>query len=103
MKSAIIEYGQSLFDLALMHYGSADGVFLLVEDNPDLVSNWHDVPTPGTRIYIRQQPVDARVVAYFADNGIRPATLDSVFEIQDVLTTENDEPLETEEGVTLIT
>lgn len=100
MTKSIVQYGQSLFDLALQHYGSGEAIFILLADNPGLVQNWHDDPVPGTEIYIKTEPLNRRTFQYYRTNGIQPATLYSPF-IDDTLglQAENEAELWTEGGV----
>lgn len=67
--------GQSLTDLAIQHYGAVEGIVPLCSDNPHLARNWHDIPVPGTEIFIKSAPVDAEMKAYYAANAITPASL----------------------------
>lgn len=104
MIKSIVQYGQSLFDLALQHYGSEEGIFALLADNPGLVQNWHDDPVPGTEIYIKTPPLSARVVQYYRANTILPASLytpvpDDTLGLQ----AENEAELWTESGIILET
>lgn len=75
MKKDIVQTGQSIVDLAIQKYGSADGIFALLADNPSLVANWHDDPDPGTSVYVKSPPVNVVVHQYYANNTISPATL----------------------------
>lgn len=99
MTKSIVQYGQSLFDLALQHYGSGDAIFILLADNPGLVQNWHDDPAPGTQIHIKTPPVNVRMFEYYRTNGIQPATLFSPFNDDTLgLQAENEAELWTESG-----
>jgi hypothetical protein len=46
-----VQYGQSMWDVAIQRYGHAAGVFVLVEDNPQYAIT--DVPVPGSELLIR--------------------------------------------------
>jgi hypothetical protein len=63
--------GQSIFDLALQHYGAAEGVNALIKDNSFL--NFEDTPTPGMMVYIGT-PISVPTVEYFTRNSINIAT-----------------------------
>lgn len=63
--------GQSIFDLALQHYGAAEGVSALIKDNSFL--NFEDTPTPGMMVYIGT-PISVPTVEYFSRNSINIAT-----------------------------
>lgn len=47
--------GQTLYDVAVQEYGHSDGLWLLLEDNPGIVSDLSSVPAPGTVLNIRLQ------------------------------------------------
>lgn len=96
MTKSIVQYGQSLFDLALQHYGSTEGIFLLLTDNPQLVNNWHDNPIPGTEIYIKSAPINERIHQYYTTKNIIPASLYTPF-------LGNDGIIHTEDGIPLLT
>lgn len=53
MKEVILLTGQTVYDLAVQEYGHTDGVFLLLEDNPELIGEWGDVPQAGTKVLVR--------------------------------------------------
>ena len=104
MTKSIVQYGQSLFDLAVQHYGSEEGIFALLADNPGLVQNWHDDPEPGTEIYIKTPPLSERTAQYYRANGILPASLytpvpDDTLGLQ----AENEAELWTESGIIIET
>ncbi len=52
-KEVILLTGQTIYDLAVQEYGHTDGVFLLLEDNPELIGEWGDVPQAGTKVLVR--------------------------------------------------
>lgn len=79
MRKVIVQFGQSFYDLALQGYGSVEGIFLLSDDNPGLVQNWHDDPAPGTPVTFKSAPINTQVVQYYLDNNIIPATLEPEF------------------------
>lgn len=63
---------QTLTDIALQVYGSAEGVFLLAQENGLSVT---DDLTPGQWLMFSQNRVsDKKIVQYYAVNGIFPAT-----------------------------
>lgn len=104
MTKSIVQYGQSLFDLAIQYYGSEEGIFALLADNPGLVQNWHDDPKPGTEIYIKTAPLSERVAQYYRANSILPASLytpvpDDTLGLQ----AENEAELWTESGIIIET
>ncbi len=76
MKTAFVIQNQTLFELAVLYYGSAEGIFPLMDDNPHLT--WWENPAPGTEIKIKSTPLDPRIVDYFAAKESKPATQVSV-------------------------
>jgi hypothetical protein len=57
MKVVKLAYGQSLYDLAVQEFGHEDGVFLIFEDNPNIVFDFSQTPPAGTDVLIRDIPV----------------------------------------------
>ena len=53
-----VQAGQSLTDIALQLYGSVDGVFLLLDDNPSLGS-LTPILEAGQKLKIRPELVDS--------------------------------------------
>lgn len=53
MKEVILLTGQTVYDLALQEYGHTDGVFMIVQDNPELIGEWGDVPPAGSKVQVR--------------------------------------------------
>lgn len=53
MKQIPLLFGQTLIDLAIQEYGHYDGLFTILEDNSDVISDFSEVPSPGTMINIR--------------------------------------------------
>lgn len=69
----IVQDRQSIWDIAIREYGSVEGVFRLLEDNPDLTGL--DAPlSAGQSLVVRQAPVDTDVVRWYADRGLYPVT-----------------------------
>ncbi len=64
---------QSIWDLAIQHYGSVDGVLQLIIDNPT-VFNFETSPVPGTIFFVQDKPLVKKVVEYFALQEIKPAS-----------------------------
>lgn len=62
--------GQSLWDMALQHCGSADAAFGMARING---MNITDILEPGTVLSL-PAVMNKRVVKYYMDNGIQPAT-----------------------------
>jgi len=66
----IVQNRQTLWDIALQHCGSANAAFGIARLNNIALS---DKPAPGTVLTV-PQVADKKVVNYYADNGIVPAT-----------------------------
>lgn len=62
---------QSPFDIAIQEYGSIEGVFDLLENNPGL--EFDSAIAPGTSLAIGEA-VNPEVVDYYRRNNIKPAT-----------------------------
>ena len=45
---------QTLVDIAIRHYGSYEGLFLLIADNLDRITDIANVPEPGLLLNIRE-------------------------------------------------
>ncbi len=64
--------GQSLADIALRVYGSADGAIVLAEENGLEVT---DVLEPGRMLeYSPEKVVNKGIVQYYAAQNVRPST-----------------------------
>lgn len=73
MKKTIkVQINQSLYDVALQHYGTLEGLTHLVNDNQ---IDWDANLSPGQLLIVRQ-PADseAKIVAYLKARNIEPAT-----------------------------
>jgi len=68
--TATVLAGQSLWDMALQHCGRADAAFSIARMNG---LNITDSLTPGT-VLVLPAVTNKRVVKYYVDNGIMPAT-----------------------------
>ena len=66
-----VKHGQSLLDIALKYYGSAEGVFDLVRRNR--LNGITDFVSPGEEIEIADTPVNRPVVRFLEPHT--PATL----------------------------
>ena len=76
MKQITVISGQTTADLALQYYGAIEGIFLLIDDNPDIftLANLHQPPAGGTQIQIISAPIHADVVQYYQNNQIVPGS-----------------------------
>lgn len=64
--------GQSLVDVAIQVYGSAEGVVVLAKDNGMEVT---DVPTPGRQLeYSTDNIVAKNIAQYYSSKKVCPAT-----------------------------
>ena len=69
----IVESNQTIYDVGLQKYGSIDGVFLLLTDNPQL-PGLDTILIAGQKLKIKSDPIDGDVVNYYTKNAIVPAT-----------------------------
>jgi hypothetical protein len=67
-----VENNQTIWDLALRHYGSIDGAFKILQDNPTLDLDVDLVQ--GTLVNINQAPLNKDVINYLIEKGVNPAT-----------------------------
>lgn len=74
MTKAVLGYGQTLFDFGIQEFGSAEGAFSAMVDNPTIIlsANWQ--PVAGTILQVKSEPTDARVLAYYKKNSLKPAS-----------------------------
>lgn len=75
----IVIDGQTIYDIAIQFYGSIDGVFLLLQDNPTL-NGLDTILTAGQKLKIKSDAIDADAVEYFKKNNIVPCS-----EVEDIL------------------
>lgn len=72
-----VQYGQSLWDIAIQEYGHVQGVELLVKDNPQLAVT--TVPAVGSKVLIRPEVpelsnTNQRIVAEYKKQNITVAS-----------------------------
>jgi hypothetical protein len=73
MKIIIVQGNQTIYDIALQHYGDVDAAIMLLQDNPEL-AGFDAVLFAGQKLKIVQEPLNKDVVDYYVKNGITPAT-----------------------------
>lgn len=61
--------GQSLLDLAIQFYGDIQGIYWILQDNPQLQSMIDNIRA-GDKIKIRASQIDKQVVAKCAQYGV---------------------------------
>lgn len=67
--------GQTIWDLAIQCYGDVAGVWLLLEDNADALTDGLDSEVvPGQVLRIVQPPLDRDVATYYKDNDLHPVS-----------------------------
>lgn len=72
MKRIKVGHTQSIWDLAIQHYGSYEAVKELIIDNPAKCNFEASIPV-GTELFIRE-PVDKSMVDYLSANKLIPCT-----------------------------
>ncbi|HLP51241.1 MAG TPA: hypothetical protein VK154_10185 [Chitinophagales bacterium] len=70
----ISEYAQTIYDVAIENYGSAEGVFALMADNPDVIPDLNTTLPPGSKLQIKSPPVNEEMHQYLTGNKLRIAT-----------------------------
>ncbi len=70
-KRIIVQDRQSIWDVTLREYGSVEGVFQFLADNPNANLGFVSQPVPGTKVKVISEPVDKNVVDSFQHSGIR--------------------------------
>lgn len=74
MKTVTVRNKQSIWDLAIQHYGDPSGAAQLILDNSEVL-NFSATPERGIKILIDETKViNATVVAYYEAKGLIPTT-----------------------------
>lgn len=63
-----IQEGQTLFDIAILHYGDVEGLFLFIDDNNISTVNFN--LSVGEKYKIVSAPINKEVVDYYKSNGM---------------------------------
>jgi hypothetical protein len=71
-KQVTLLTGQSLYDVSIQEYGHTDGIWMILEDNPTIASDLSSVPTPGSKITIRQKM--AKKTTHIVSSGVAATT-----------------------------
>ena len=74
MKTITVQDRQTIWDIAMQEYGSVEGVFELIDDNPGLTIDSN--LTGGQLLKIKSAPVDIATLNYMQQNGIKPVSRD---------------------------
>lgn len=74
-RTIIAREEQTVWDIAVQEFGSVEGVFKVLADNPAL-SGLDEPLTPGGPLTVRQAPLDPDVVRFFAGRPWKPVTGD---------------------------
>jgi hypothetical protein len=72
MRSITSQNGQNIWDIALMHMGSADAIFEILKLNPTLRID--STIEANTEVFIPDKAASQRVCDYYAAGNINPAT-----------------------------
>lgn len=73
-RKVTVKSGQSIFDIALQEYGSVEGVYNLMQDNPARIPSLDVDLLPGDVLLIGSDPVQKDVTDYYTRNSVFPAT-----------------------------
>lgn len=104
-------YNQDIFDVAIVHYGSAEGIFSLMVDNVQQIGSINAELMPGTLLSIKSAPVDELMKSYLKGMSIDVATAATAEPFEDgflltesgiVLTDEMSKPLAPEAAEMLL-
>lgn len=68
---------QTIWDIAIQEYGSVDGVFKLMNDNPEKVPSLDANLIPGDFLKILSGPTDNVNLDYYRKNNLHPVTISS--------------------------
>lgn|GEM_PF-1055726 len=103
MNKTIIANRQTIWDIALQRYGTIEGVFQILADNPNAIANLDAALAPGTVLRINDTAIDANILAYYQRNNIAPATGgdETLFTEYNWLLTEDGKPILTESNTPL--
>lgn len=75
-RTVIVEPGQCLEDIAIQEYGTIDGVREIVLDNDAVfVDGFSTRLRPGTRLMVRDEPLDRSMYGLLRKLAVVPATL----------------------------
>lgn len=69
MQTIKVKHNQSLADIAIQEYGKIEGLFLLVEDNPNL-NGVTDNVFLGDELLIRDNAINAQMKEYLSPHDI---------------------------------
>lgn len=72
-KTVVVRDRQTIFDIAIQVYGSIEGVFDLIKDNPTKLSSVTDVIPAGTLLETNRAFREADTVNYYVTNKLLPA------------------------------
>jgi hypothetical protein len=73
-KKITVQPNQSVYDIAIQEYGSVEGVFLLMQDNPLIITSLDVNLIMGTRLQILSLPLNKEIISYYKDNHIIPVS-----------------------------
>lgn len=67
-----VQNNQTVWDIALQEYGSIDGAWILLRENPSIDLDVDLIP--GTLLLINSGPLNIDVVNYLKEKAVIPAT-----------------------------
>jgi len=96
MRTVIIKERQTIFDIAIQYCGDVEAAFHIIDLNDISIT---DMPAVGSQLIV-PDVINRRVVEYYINNGISPATGEAGEQEEDfrILVTPDGEPLVNEEG-----
>ena len=64
-------HNQTIYDISIQEYGSAEGIFSLLTDNTGLTLSTE--LTGGQELQVKTDPVSVNVKNYYTTNNLKPA------------------------------
>jgi len=71
-KTITVLDGQTIWDIAIQHYGSIEGVFQIIKDNEGV--DLKKGVNVGQLIKILAEPINKPIVDYYSDNNLKPVS-----------------------------
>ena len=74
-KTVLILDRQTIWDIAIQEYGSDEGIFQLMKDNPEKVPSLTTNLIPGDRLRITSPATDQVGLDYYKTNNLHPVSI----------------------------
>ncbi len=73
MRTIEIKKDQSLADIALQEYGDVQGLFMLVDDNADILNGITDTLHKGDKLQVRNAKINRRMQEHLSEYALATA------------------------------